>query len=262
MHCFFHFSLCMADDHLPWLQPGDEFPSVALSWGSESAAPGLLAAGGNLSVAQLKSAYQQGIFPWFSPGQPVLWWSPDPRMVLPVAEFRLHRSLRRTLQKFRVSPQCEIRVDHDFGAVIKACAGTPRSGQNGTWIVPQMVDAYRAFHTAGFAHSVETWVDGQLVGGLYFIALGKAVFGESMFAHATDASKVALAAFVCLCRHHGVALIDCQQNTAHLASFGAHEIDRARFLDHVAEASREAPVSWKFEPVYWTALMPPTGNPG
>lgn len=252
----------MPADHLPWLQPGDDFPSVELSWGHDSPAPGLLAAGGGLSPAQLSSAYHQGIFPWFSPGQPILWWSPDPRMVLPVAEFRLHRSLRKTLQKFQASPHCEIRVDHDFGAVIKACAGTPRSGQNGTWIVPQMVEAYRAFHAAGFAHSIETWVDGRLVGGLYCIALGKAIFGESMFAHATDASKVALAALVCLCRHYGAQLIDCQQNTSHLASVGAREIARSQFLDHVARASKEPAFSWKFEPVYWNELIPNLGNAG
>lgn len=241
---------------LPWLEPDDPLPDPASAWNRDSPAPGLLAAGGALDVAFLRNAYAKGIFPWFSEGQPILWWSPDPRMVLPVAKFRLHRSLRRTLQHFRASPQCEVRIDHDFGAVIRACAGTPRAGQPGTWIVPQMVQAYMAFHRAGHAHSVETWVDGQLVGGLYCIAVGGAVFGESMFAHATDASKIALAALVCLCRRYGVTMIDCQQNTRHLASLGAHEIPRAEFLCHSTLAQQSAGPAWRFDPVYWDELLP------
>lgn len=243
---------------LPWLGPDDPFPPPSSSWGSDSAAPGLLAGGATLDVERLLQAYAQGIFPWFSAGQPILWWSPDPRMVLPVAEFRLHRSLRRTLQRFRATPGCEVRVDSDFRSVIQACAQTPRDGQSGTWIVPPMVAAYRALHAAGFAHSVETWVDGRLVGGLYCVALGHAVFGESMFAHATDASKIALAALVCLCRRAGVQLIDCQQNTGHLASLGAHEVERAWFLHHVARARVLPACSWRFESVYWDELLPPS----
>jgi leucyl/phenylalanyl-tRNA--protein transferase len=242
---------------LPWLEPEDPFPPAALAWGPGSPAPGLLAAGAALDTAHLHSAYGQGIFPWFSEGQPILWWAPDPRMVLVPAQFRLHRSLRKTLQKFRDNAQCEIRIDHDFGAVIQACASKPRPGQNGTWIVPDMVRAYRAFHAAGYAHSVETWVDGKLVGGLYCIGLGHAVFGESMFAHAPDASKIALSALVCLCRSQGVALIDCQQNTRHLASLGAHEMPRADFLRHIAQARQQAPLRWAFEPSCWNALVPP-----
>jgi leucyl/phenylalanyl-tRNA--protein transferase len=176
--------------------------------------------------------------------------------VLPVQAFRLHRSFQRVLQKFRANPQCEVRVDHDFASVIRACAGTPRHGQDGTWILPNMVRAYTDFHNAGFAHSVETWVNGQLVGGLYFIAIGRAVFGESMFSHASDASKIALAALVCLCRYHGVTLIDCQQNTSHLASLGAHEVPRVQFLRSI-EQSRQAPSpNWSFHPVYWDELLP------
>ncbi len=241
---------------LPWLQLQDPFPPASQSWGAGSDAPGLLAAGSDLSVPRLLAAYAGGIFPWFSHGQPILWWSPDPRMVLPVAEFRLHRSLRRTLQRFRATPGCQIRVDSAFAQVIAACSGTPRAGQSGTWIVPAMVDAYIALHRAGHAHSVETWVDGQLVGGLYCVAIGKAVFGESMFAHASDASKIALAALVALCRAQGVQLIDCQQNTAHLASLGAREITRAAFLQHVAHASTLGAWDWQFSPLYWNALLP------
>jgi len=243
---------------LPWLQPDDPFPPPHQSWGPDSPAPGLLAAGATLDVPRLLQAYAQGIFPWFSAGQPILWWSPNPRMVLPVAGFRLHRSLRRTLQRFRATPGCEVRIDSNFAAVIRACSQTPRAGQSGTWIVPPMVAAYRALHAAGHAHSVETWVDGRLAGGLYCVALGHAVFGESMFAHATDASKIALAALICLCRRGGVQLIDCQQNTGHLASLGAHEMERAPFLQHVAQARLQPACNWRFEPVYWNELLPST----
>ncbi|WP_404298948.1 leucyl/phenylalanyl-tRNA--protein transferase [Alicycliphilus denitrificans] len=240
---------------LPWIQSPDGFPHPSRSWDAASPAPGLLAAGGELSVSYLLAAYRQGIFPWFSAGQPILWWSPDPRMVLPVAEFRLHRSLRRVLQRFRATPGCELRIDSDFSAVIHACAQTPRAGQDGTWIVPAMVAAYEALHAAGHAHSVETWVDGRLVGGLYCVALGRAVFGESMFAHATDASKIALAALICLCRREGVQLIDCQQNTGHLASLGAREVERAQFLRHVDDARLQPACNWHFESVYWDELL-------
>ncbi len=243
---------------LPWLQPHDPFPAPHTAWGHDTPAPGLLAVGGALDTVHLLSAYRQGIFPWFSAGQPLLWWSPDPRMVLKPSEFRLHRSLRKTLQKFCADARCEIRIDHSFGAVMRACAQTPRHHQDGTWIVSDMIEAYEAFHAAGYAHSVETWVDGQLVGGLYCIGLGRAVFGESMFAHATDASKIALAALVCLCRRAGVGLIDCQQNTPHLASLGAHEIPRAQFLQHLQQARTEAAIAWQFDPLLWSELLPST----
>lgn len=240
---------------LPWLEPSDPFPAPHHAWGVNTPAPGLLAAGGALDAVHLLSAYRQGIFPWFSAGQPVLWWSPDPRMVLQPENFRLHRSLRKTLQKFRQDPRCEIRIDHGFGAVVRACAGAVRHDQHGTWILPEMVAAYEAFHAAGHAHSVETWVQGELVGGLYCIGLGRAVFGESMFARRTDASKIALSALVCLCRHAGVALIDCQQNTPHLASLGAQEVARTRFLEHLQHAHTEPDMDWNFHPRLWNELL-------
>jgi leucyl/phenylalanyl-tRNA---protein transferase len=239
--------------HLPWLQAQEDFPPVVQAWGVSEPVPGLLAAGGDLSVFMLKKAYAQGIFPWFSQGQPILWWSPDPRMVLPVSSFKLHRSLRKTLQAFLQTPGCELRIDHDFAAVIAACASTPRDGQAGTWILPQMQTAYIELHQAGFAHSVETWQNNKLIGGLYCTALGGAVFGESMFAHATDASKIALSALVALCRSQGVALIDCQQNTAHLASFGALEIPREDFCEQVLSSAKNT-ISWQTNSVEWKLL--------
>lgn len=240
---------------LPWLEPGQRVPSPLNAWVARDPVPGLLAAGGSLDVATLEDAYGKAAFPWFSDGQPILWWSPDPRMTLTPASFRLHRSLRKSLQAFRANPRCEIRIDHDFEAVIGACAAAPRQGQGGTWIVQPMIEGYVALHRAGLAHSVETWVDGELTGGLYCVALGHAVFGESMFARRTDASKTALAALVCLCLREGVQLIDCQQNTAHLASLGAVEISRERLVAHVANARGKASIEWHFNPVYWSELL-------
>ncbi|MBL0420567.1 leucyl/phenylalanyl-tRNA--protein transferase [Ramlibacter sp. AW1] len=239
---------------LPWLEPGDPFPDPSLAWGPAAPAPGLLAAGGTLDVDTLLRAYRHGIFPWFSEGQPILWWSTDPRMVLFPGEFRLHRSLRKTLQRFVQAPGCELRFDSDFPAVIRACAGSPREGQSGTWIVPAMVQAYEALHHAGWAHSVETWIDGELAGGLYCLGIGRAVFGESMFTRVPDASKIALAGLVAFCRAQGVELIDCQQNTRHLASLGAREIDRAAFVASVARQGTGPALPWRFDPVYWRQL--------
>ena len=235
------------DDRQPLPAPGSVAEEV----------PGLVAAGGGLALSRLEEAYRQGLFPWFGPGQPVLWWSPDPRMVLRVADFRLHRSLRKALAQFLRTPGCAIRVDQAFDEVIAACAGTPRAGQDGTWIVPSMLRAYRAWHRAGRVHSVETWDGDRLVGGLYFVALGRMVFGESMFARRSDASKFALAALVAACRARGVPLIDCQQHTAHLASLGACEMPRADFLRHVALA-RAAPEvrDWTYDESVWGWLDP------
>jgi leucyl/phenylalanyl-tRNA--protein transferase len=235
--------------NLPWLDPGQAFPEAEQAWDITQPAPGLLAAGGALDVDSLRRAYASGIFPWFSEGQPILWWSTDPRMVLLINEFNLHRSLRKTLARFARDPRCEIRFDSAFDAVIENCATRERPGQSGTWIVPAMVQAYQEFHRAGFAHSVETWIDGQLEGGLYCVSIGRAVFGESMFTRSPDASKIALAALVAFSRRSGVAMIDCQQNTRHLASLGAREIPRADFVAAVARATPLPPVDWRFEPV-------------
>lgn len=206
-------------------------------------------------MSTLTRAYSEGIFPWFSQGQPILWWSPDPRMVLQTDRFRLHRSLRKILHRFCTSPDHEIRIDTAFSNVIMQCSQVPRGRQTGTWILPKMVDAYIHLHSAGFAHSVETWIQNRLVGGLYCVAIGKAVYGESMFALENDASKIALAALVAFCRAHGIDQIDCQQNTNHLASLGAGEMPRARFLERMTSAQVEPSPSWKFSTLYWDHVL-------
>ncbi len=247
---------------LHWIDDGTPLPPAGAALGPDTEVPGLVAAGGHVTPQRLEEAYSKGIFPWYSAGQPVLWWSPDPRMVLHTAEFRLSQSMRKTLRRFRRTPGCEIRFDSAFDRVIHACAGTPREGQDGTWIVPAMARAYAAWHRAGRVHSVETWIDGELAGGLYFVNLGRMCYGESMFAHRTDASKLALAAFVAACLARGVALIDCQQNTGHLASFGGREIPRAQFLDHLAHSlGAAAPAEWTYDDSAWELLSAPAEPP-
>lgn len=235
---------------LTWLEPGDAFPPVERAWGTRSEAPGLLAAGGDLSVPTLRDAYSHGIFPWFSEGQPILWWSPDPRMVLVPEEFRLSRSLAKRLRQAHF----EISTDTAFRAVMQGCAETPRPGQNGTWIVNEIIDAYSALHELGFAHSVECWQTddaGQrrLVGGLYGVCLGRMFYGESMFSHVTDSSKAAFASLVRWLRENEVGLIDCQMKTAHLASLGAKEIPRREFLDRLTRLTAEPGFVWP--PGHW-----------
>jgi leucyl/phenylalanyl-tRNA--protein transferase len=176
-------------------------------------------------------------------------------MVLQTAEFKLHLSLRKTLKKFIANPNFEIKIDSNFSSVIRHCAQVSRKGQPGTWIVDDMIIAYEALHAAGFAHSVETWMNGQLVGGLYCVSIGDTLFGESMFALQTDASKIALAALVCFARAHGLGWIDCQQNTKHLASLGACEIPRSEFLKYVRAAAKNTTHTWRFDRAYWQTLI-------
>ncbi len=185
---------------------------------------GLLAVGGDLTPQRLLAAYYRGIFPWFNEGDPILWWSPDPRMVLFPGELKISRSLRKLL----IKRQYQIFTDRSFTQVMEACAA-PRSGQVGTWIHPQMIAAYSALHEMGLAHSVETWIDGELVGGLYGVALGKVFFGESMFSRQPDASKIALVHLVKQLQYWEYGMIDCQVRTSHLASLGAREISRTEF---------------------------------
>ena len=189
---------------LTWLDADTPLPPTSRALGPDSDAPGLLAAGGTLSAARLEEAYRHGVFPWYGPNQPILWWSPEPRMVLHVAEFHLPTSLKKTLRRFVRTPGCEIRIDSAFRRVIEACAGTPREGQDGTWIVPAMVEAYVAF-----------------------------------------------------ARTHGITQIDCQQNTHHLARFGAREVDRPAFERHLARACGEPDIAdWTYDPAMWGRVDP------
>ena len=226
---------------IPWLGSRDPFPEVERALAEPN---GLLAAGADLSLPRLLEAYRNGIFPWFTHDQPILWWSPDPRMVLFPAEVKVSRSLARTLRNTRF----EVRADTAFDEVVDGCR-QPRRGESGTWITEDMAEAYGALHRAGFAHSVETWLNGKLVGGLYGVALGRAFFGESMFTRVSDASKVALVALARQLQHWGFGVIDCQMNTAHLASFGAREIPRAEFTRRLRELVHYAPVPvpWRLE---------------
>ena len=245
---------------IAWLRSaGDALPDTRQALPAHSEAPGLLAAGGELTPERLTEAYSRGIFPWYSAGQPVLWWAPDPRMVLWVAEFKLSHSLRKTLSRFARTPGCEVRIDGAFERVIGACASTPREGQDGTWLVDDMGGAYSRWHALGAVHSFETWIDGELAGGLYGVGIGGMFFGESMFAHRTDASKIALAALICFCREHGIDLIDCQQRTGHLASMGGRELPRSDFEAAVKQrTARPAPGGWTYHQRLWKHLLPPT----
>ena len=213
------------------LRPGAQAPSFPPV---ESATPeGLLAVGGDLSSERLLAAYRHGIFPWYNPGQPILWWSPDPRAVLYPEKLKISRSLRKTLKRGHL----RVTFDCCFREVMLACAA-PREQYpgGGTWITDDMVKAYAQLHEMGYAHSIETWHENRLVGGLYGVALGGVFFGESMFARETDASKVALVALVSKLREWGFVLIDCQIPSAHLTSLGAEEIPRSAFLTELGRA--------------------------
>ena len=240
---------------IPWLEPGDPFPATERACPAETGMEGLLAAGAQLTTERLLSAYSQGIFPWFSEGQPILWWSPNPRMVLPLASFRFHRSLRQTIKRWQHSGEYRLSLDEAFESVIRCCATTPRQGQAGTWIVPEMQAAYAQLHREGHAHSLEVWRHGQLVAGLYFVNIGQALFGESMFAHERDASKVALCALVSVARAQGASWIDCQQNTAHLASMGAAPMPRHQFEALLRQARDKPPLQWDRRWLYWDHIL-------
>jgi leucyl/phenylalanyl-tRNA--protein transferase len=192
---------------------------------------GLLAVGGDLSPQRLLEAYRRGIFPWYSDDEPALWWSPDPRMVLFPEELKISRSLAGRLRK----GDYRIRFDSAFREVMQACASSPRPDQDGTWIMPAMVDGYTALHELGYAHSAETWIDGELAGGLYGVVIGGMFYGESMFHRSTDASKLAFVHLVRRLQQQGPGMIDCQMHTPHLQRFGAREIPRREFAARLAE---------------------------
>lgn len=226
---------------IPWLDLRDPFPPVERALREPN---GLLAAGADLSVQRLLDAYARGIFPWFSDDDPVLWWSPDPRMVLFPGELHVSRSLRRTIRSGRF----HVTLDRAFREVMGGCAG-PRADGAGTWITAYMIDAYERLASLGIAHSVEVWAGEVLAGGLYGVALGRMFYGESMFSARRDGSKVALTYLVRQLERWGFAPMDCQMSTAHLVSMGAREIPRAAFLEHVQRAIRRPPVPlpWAFD---------------
>ena len=227
-----------------WIKPSQPLPDPATA-----PSDGLLAAGYDLSVQRLQEAYSKGIFPWFSEGDPVLWWSPDPRMVLRCQDLKISRSLGKKLkqiQRTEQKPNATVRVTANlhFPAVMDACS-QPRDGQPGTWISPWIKDVYTEWHLAGYAHSIETWHEGELVGGLYGVGIGGCFFGESMFTRVSDASKLALVYLTHFLKNHGVEHIDCQQETAHLASLGARPVSRLRFLQTLKNALKRPAPPWQ-----------------
>ena len=234
---------------VPWLQADSPFPPIASALTDADGAAGLLAAGADLSPQRLLLAYRNGIFPWFSDGQPILWWSTDPRMVLDTDAFIISASLKKFLKKIQRSTQTDgpwqIRFDTAFEEVMRACA-EPRRGVAGTWITDDIVAGYSGLHRMGHAHSSELWHDGALVAGAYGVSIGRMFYGESMFARVTDGSKAALAHLVHFLREHGVAMIDCQQQTAHLASLGAAPLPREVFLARMRDAVAQPEIEhWK-----------------
>ena len=235
---------------IPWLETHSPFPDVSQALTLD--APGLLAAGADLSPERLLSAYQRGIFPWFSEGQPILWWSTDPRMVLMTSQLKvsdsLRKALRRVVRSMHESGRWQIKFDSAFETVMRACAA-PRKDGPGTWISEDIINGYSGLHALGYAHSSELWLDGELVGGAYGVCIGRMFYGESMFARVTDGSKIALAYLVNFLRSQGVEMIDCQQETAHLASLGASPISRSVFLAHLGSAISEPQVQgWEAPP--------------
>ena len=234
---------------IPWLDRTTPFPDASKALTEAQGAAGLLAAGADLSPQRLLDAYRQGIFPWFSEGQPILWWSTDPRMVLFTERFAVSESLRKTLRKvsksMRSDGRWQVRFDTAFEQVMRACAA-PRKEETGTWISPDIIAGYSALHRLGYAHSAETWLDGQLVGGAYGVSIGHMFYGESMFARVTDASKIALAHLVHFLRKNDVPMIDCQQETEHLASLGAAPIPRQEFISRLQKSIAEPQIeTWQ-----------------
>ncbi|HEX8955118.1 MAG TPA: leucyl/phenylalanyl-tRNA--protein transferase [Burkholderiaceae bacterium] len=239
---------------IPWLHADTPFPDVSTALAEEDGPAGLLAAGADLSPQRLLMAYRQGIFPWFSEGQPILWWSTDPRMVLYTDEFVVSHSLKKKLKKIarsmREGGPWQVRFDTAFERVMRECAG-PRRDTDGTWITDDIVAGYTGLHRQGHAHCAELWHDGELVGGAYGVAIGRMFYGESMFARETDASKVALAYLVAFLRSQGVNMLDCQQQTAHLATLGARPIRRDLFMRQLKEATIRPEIdSWQVPVLY------------
>lgn len=240
---------------LAWVGPQDDFPPGHQAWTDEQGANGLLAVGSSLSTELLIRAYRRGIFPWSSSAEPVLWWTPDPRMVLRVEDFRCHRSIRQAAKQF-ARTGLALRFNQDFEQVMLACA-EPRREEAGTWITPPVQQAYLGLHELGLAHCVGLYQGQRLLAGLYFVNLGAMVFGESMFTRVSNGSKVCLAALVQACRQAGVVLIDCQQETSHLASLGASPITRTEFEQHLKQTVDVGRIHWPTSPFDWSTLTRP-----
>jgi len=235
------------NEPLHWIKADEPLPDASTALTDP---PGLLAAGLDLSTDRLEEAYRKGIFPWFSDGQPVLWWSPDPRMVLYTDELHLSHSLKKRLRQIERTqtpaskPSITVTTDLVFDAVLKGCAQRGTDTAQDTWITDVMRQAYRRWHHMGAAHSIEVWSEQALVGGLYGVCLGRMFFGESMFSRCPDASKIAIVYLVRFLKAHGVTLIDCQMQTDHLARLGAREIERSTFLTHVTQAVNKQSMPW------------------
>jgi len=234
---------------ITWLGPQDSFPNPLLEPDPDPSVPGLIAVSERIYPGQLSAAYQLGIFPWYSDNQPVLWWSPDPRMVLKPTEFKCSDSLKKSIRLFCQDANSHIRVDEDFATVIRACATSTRKDQDGTWITHEIMDAYTTLHEQGNAHSIGVMEQGQLIGGLYCVSFGAMVFGESMFSRRPGASKLALAALSAWCLQNPISMIDCQQETAHLRSMGAAPIPRQEFLEQLQISINQTKIesSWTFD---------------
>jgi leucyl/phenylalanyl-tRNA---protein transferase len=233
---------------IAWLDSPRDFPDTCHALEHPA---GLLAASDEIGTDWLLASYPKGIFPWYSPGEPVLWWSTSPRAVLYTDEFKLHRSLSKTMRRAALSGQHSIRMNTDFEQVIRACA-EPRPGQEGTWITEEVLQAYLGLHELGHAHSVEHWQGEKLVGGLYCVAFGRMVYGESMFSRQTDASKIAFATFVYWLKARNVHIIDCQQATRHLMSMGARTVDRKLFEAEIEKSITQPALSWEPRELEWT----------
>ncbi len=234
--------------NISWLGAKDPFPNPLVVADPDSSVPGLIAVSQQIYPGQLESAYKLGIFPWYSDNQPVLWWSPDPRMVLKASAFKCSSSLQKTINQFLDDQNKQIVLDQDFGAVLRACATIERKHQDGTWITHEIASAYEALFQRGHAHSIAVVENGALIGGLYCVSFGEMVFGESMFSRKPNASKIALAALCAWCIRNQIEWIDCQQKTEHLKSLGARPISRRQFLEHVQFAVNQTNITrtWNF----------------
>ena len=241
---------------IAWLGPHDPFTNPLLEPDPDPNVPGLIAVSERIYPGQLARAYELGIFPWYSDNQPVLWWSPDPRMVLKPAEFKCSASLQKIIRLFCQNSRSQLLIDADFGAVIRSCATSVRKDQDGTWITHEVMDAYTALYEQGNAHSIALMEDDRLIGGLYCVTFGGMVFGESMFSRKPNASKIALAALSAWCLENQIAMIDCQQETPHLKSMGANPIPRHVFLEQLQISINQTKIerNWTFDKTilhYW-----------